>query len=379
MNNLVKYMPIFRVRQEETKVLTSFDFGDRIYPCIEIIKELDRVQSAPKKRKNGFFSNRKEKTFENVYIPLIDAIKAKNVFVDLPVHLKPSRGMKDHTLLFLRSVVGKRQVRTEYMKKLKPVSSKVIPVISTYSEVTGERGSIKLQEKELRPEFEKLAFRTFFNTFSRDIVQIRSIVQKNDFVIMDWEEMELDHSDADIVDIVEELKDLDCTVIVHRNQFPLDFKISEMKHEEIIDSIDNELILSYKDFSGSVFSDYVGIKKDNIGSGGTISPGFIYYDAVTNDFYGYRYRFGSHKKGETSPKLEEFETTIVPAVVGSDVTYRMKKHHLDFLGSQNEGWGIIQNIALDIESGKSAAKFKRISMEHYLHCIKCKILNGDFD
>lgn len=379
MNTLAQYMPIFRVRQEEIKVLTSFDFGDKIYPCLEIIKELDRIQPAPKRRQDGFFSSRKEKTFGNVYVPLIESIKAEQVFVDLPVHLKPSKGMKNPTLLFLRKVVAKREVRTEYIKKLKPVSSKVIPVISTYSEVSGERSSIKLQEKELRTEFDRLAFRTFFNTFLRDILQIRSVVQKNDFVIMDWEEMELDLSDGDIQDIVDELEDLDCNVIIHRNQLPLDFKIADLKHEKIVDSIDNSLIKVYKDFSGSIFSDYVGIKKDNIGVGGVISPGFVYYDAVTNDFYGYRYKYGSHKKNETSPKLEEFETTIVPAVISSDVSYRMKDHSLDFLGVHNKGWRIIQNIASKVELGKSAAKFKRISMEHYLYCLRCKILNGDFD
>ena len=61
---------------------------------------------------------------------------------------------------------------------------------------------------------------------------------------------------------------------------------------------------------------------------------------------------------------------------------RMKTHPLDFLGTENEGWRIIKNIELGPqigESGKSAAKFKRISMEHYLHCIRTKITNGDFD
>ena len=41
MGKLLKYMPVLRVRQEEVKVLKSFDFGNRIYPCLEIIKELD--------------------------------------------------------------------------------------------------------------------------------------------------------------------------------------------------------------------------------------------------------------------------------------------------------------------------------------------------
>ena len=80
--------------------------------------------------------------------------------------------------------------------------------------------------------------------------------------------------------------------------------------------------------------------------------------------------------------MSEFERTIIPAVIKSEAANRMQKHSLDYLGSDNEGWRIIKNIERGVllgESGKSAAKFKRISMEHYLHCIKSKISNGDFD
>jgi hypothetical protein len=120
----------------------------------------------------------------------------------------------------------------------------------------------------------------------------------------------------------------------------------------------------------------------NITDGGVISPGFIYYDAVENEFYGYRFKYGSHKKGGIKPDLSEFETTIVPAVIASDSTKRMRDSLLDYLGRDNIGWKMIRNIERGGafgESGKSAAKFKRIGMEHYLHCLKMKILNGDFN
>ena len=83
------------------------------------------------------------------------------------------------------------------------------------------------------------------------------------------------------------------------------------------------------------------------------------------------------------PDLIEFETTIVPAVIASKSSERMQSDSLDYLGAGNKGWEIITNIKRGEynggESGKSAAKFKRISMEHYLHCMKVKISNGDFD
>jgi hypothetical protein len=381
MSTPLIYVPIFRVRQEELKVLKSFNFGESIYPCLEIIKELDRMpNNSPKKAE--YQNNRKEKTFEEVYIPLIKEIKAKQVFIDLPVHFKPTRYTKRPTLIFIRKIVSKREKRTEYLKKLMPVASKVIPVISTYSELTGERGSLILQENEIRPYFKTIAFRTFYKTFPRDIQQIKDLAIKDDYIIMDWEDMKLDLNDGDITDIIDVLQKLVCHVIIHRNHFPKDLAFVRLESGKIVETINNNLLEIYPALAGGSFSDYVGIKKDDITEGGVISPGFIFYDAVENNFYGFRYKYGSHKKGGIPPELIEFETTIIPAVISSDAARRMKLDSLDFLGLDNFGWRIIKNIELGLplgETGKNQAKFKRISMEHYMHCIKTKIDNGDFD
>lgn len=385
MGTQLKYMPIFRGRQEEFKVLKSFDFGDRIFPCLEIIKELDRVRTSKEKvsYQISLFQQRKGKTFESVYIPLIKNIKANKVFIDLPVHLKQKRDMKEPTLRFLRTVVTKREKRTEYLLKLKPIASKVIPIISSYIRISGEMDSISLQEQEIRPHFETLAFRTFIGTFPQDIIQIKKSAKPDDFLIVDLESNELDKSDGDIQDIIKELKNISCNTIIHRNQIPQETTMVGLKHCEMIDTIDNSLPYVFNEFDGDCFSDYVGIRKDNVTDGGVKSPGFIFYDAVINNFFGYRYKHGGHKKGEQPPELSEFETTIIPAVVDSHTSKRMESDALDYLGVENKGWEIIKNIQLGErnggESGKSPAKFKRISMEHYLHCMKIKIANGDFD
>ena len=54
--NLI-YMPVFRVRQQEVLAMKHFDFGDSIYPLLEIVKE--------KTRKND------QNTFEEIYSGLI--------------------------------------------------------------------------------------------------------------------------------------------------------------------------------------------------------------------------------------------------------------------------------------------------------------------
>ncbi|MBN8697557.1 MAG: hypothetical protein J0L87_13585 [Bacteroidetes bacterium] len=57
----------------------------------------------------------------------------------------------------------------------------------------------------------------------------------------------------------------------------------------------------------------------------------------------------------------------------------MQKHPLNFLNGENIGWVMLNSIANKKESGKSAPKFKRIGMGHYLHAMKVRISNGDFD
>jgi hypothetical protein len=379
MSTSLKYVPIFRIRQEESKVLSTFDFGDRIYPCIEIIKDLKAVSNA--KKKSIDTKSKADNSFEAFYALLINSIKAKHVFVDLPVHLQTrNRGMNLETLTFLKKIVTVRDRRTEYINRLSSLAPKMIPVIATYSLTTGEKGSIIPQENSIRPNFEVIAFRTFMKSFSRDIEQIEPLLKKTDFVIMDWQDEELDLTDGDQLEIVEHLKKLDCTVITHRNSFPDTITNVGLIHGEIVEAIDNSILNNYKNFGGNCFSDYSGIKKDKISSGAPIiSPGFVYYDSVNNEYYGYRYKNGSNKKGAIKPKLEEFETTIVPDVIASEASRRMHASTLDYLGSGNRGWKIITDISRKKEKGKSPAKFKRIGMEHYLHCIKSRIANGDFD
>lgn len=49
MSNQLKYMPILRGRAQEMMVLKSFEFEECIYPCLEIIKELDQSKHAGNK------------------------------------------------------------------------------------------------------------------------------------------------------------------------------------------------------------------------------------------------------------------------------------------------------------------------------------------
>lgn len=371
--NVPTYIPVFRLRQQEKKVLTTFDFGSDIYPYVEIFKHFEQQPRAPKADSKA--KPKAPKQFHEIYLPTLRQIKSDKVFVDLPIQLKVSNKMKKEVIEFLRGVVGKRDIRTTHLLSLKSISDKIIPVISTYSQRTGEPNSIKLQEADLRPSFHTLAYRTSGITFTNDMIQINAILQPHDYLIVDLEERCL--ANADDMDAIqfmlEYLKTFSTCHVILMNS-PIDHKITNtgLDHGQKIERVDNSLMEKFAAFGADSFADHAGIKRDVVESGGGISPGFIYYDAVENAFYGFK----GLKRIE--PDLNDFREIIVRDVLASAPTARMRGSRLKYLCRDNVGWKMLEDMWDETEPWKSQAKFKRIAMEHYPHCIKTKILAGNF-
>ena len=128
------YMPVFRVRSHELDLLKSYDFGDRVCPYIEIVKEKDRPR-----RMN----------YSTLFRSLILAIKSNSVFVDIPIHLRLENNTHPDVIEFLAQM---RDVdrRIAALSSLSPMP-KMIPVISSYHSITGETGTVKKQVEKLRP------------------------------------------------------------------------------------------------------------------------------------------------------------------------------------------------------------------------------------
>jgi len=360
-------MPVLRLKEEEKKLLCSFNFGPTMFPCVEIFKEFERQTE---KSLN--------KSFSETYVPLLAGINSSKVFVDLPVHLKPNNKMKDEVLDFVIKVLGSRENRTVHMLQLSALADKIVPVISTYSQRTGELNSILTQESELRSKFQTLAFRTFEKTISSDIQQIKNVARPQDFLIVDLEENPADPEDPYMIQtIMEAIAYFDiCKIIVLASAIPHDLSNTHLLHGELIPRGDNRLLLNYHLLGGHCFGDYAGIKKDEVTDGGSISPGFIFYDPVQNAYYGYK---GSERKKGEKGDLADFEKIIVPAVYNSATATRMQASDLLYLTTQNIGWTILAKIHLEDEPGRNQGKFKRISLEHYLHCMRVKIAAGQFN
>jgi hypothetical protein len=359
MEGQFMYMPVFRLRTQEINVLTSFNFGDAMYPCLEVIREFIEKKDAEAGR-----------PFEDTYMPIINNIRSKKVFLDLPAQIKEKQGIQDDVLAFFTKVVANMDIRTQYMLKFKDRAEKIIPVISTYFNRNNIPNTIVKQAGDLRPSFHSLAFRTFELSIKSDLVQIKSVVQPQDFLIIDLEDYPAKPNDEYVIQpIMALLEGFDtCPVILLRNSVLSSITNSGLKHQQVVEEIDNTLMQNFKRLHFHAFGDYVGIKKDGINEARGRSPGFIFYDPVENNSYGFR--------GSDARLFEDFETIIIPDVYNSASANRMQQSGLGYLHKDNFGWQMVVEILRGERKGKSPSTYKRIAMEHYLHCLRIKIATG---
>lgn len=354
------YTPVFRSRQQENSVLTSFDFGDKILPLVEIIKEGDRVL------KNGT-----PQIYIQRYKKLLTNVNSKKILLDLPVYLRVGANTNQEVIRFFRGIISNLQRRIDYYNNYITLNRKIIPVISSLTPQTGQTDTIIAQFNALSPNYQRVAFRLFLNDFQDSINEIRSCIRETDIIIYDIHTSSTGNPSVitNSGTIYSDFRDNHRILI--RSAINTEIQNVDLVHGRIVGAADNSLLTSYKrtPLKYNSFGDFVGIKKDDITEGGSISPGFIIYDPIDNVFYGYRYS-GDNRE------LNQFEITIIPSVLNSQFMQELRNHHNHFL-SNNPGYDTLENIHAGNESGRNQAKFKKISMEHYLHCIKTLIDRGE--
>lgn len=348
------YMPIFRIRIHELDLLKNFDFGNRICPYIEIVKEKDR----PRKM-----------NYSTLFRSLITAIRSDTVFVDIPIHLRLETNTHPDVIKFLTPMRNVDR-RIAALTSLAPLN-KMVPVISSYHTLTGETGTIKKQVEKLRPVFPRLAFRITAKDpgFESEMDQVESWLTSEDHLIVDFDEDNIDLNSDQIIDINKRLSNISiCPVVVIRSAIPNEIKYKNFENDEEIPETDNRLIRQYKFLNATAFGDYAGIKKDLLPkSGGSekVVYGCIYYDGTNNTYYGY--------KG-AKPGYSALKDSVIPMVITSKATKRMQESSLNFISDVNRGWRLLHDPSIG-----RPGDLKRVSMEHYLHCIKTLIEAGKFD
>ena len=349
-----KYFPVLRSRQQEIDVLEQFDFGDRIVPLVEIIKEKAR-------------SNQKADGHDD-YAETFKAIRSDKVLIDLPIYLDPTVSTATEVRSFFLRTISSLEERVSYYEHYRALSPKVIPVISILQPHSDEAETLITQFNRLSPIFPQLAFRLYIGNFDLAIQELNKLnLRPNDLILYDIDTTDLTNPLVKVQRKAMDTVHKNIFKVVIRSAINTDIQNVRLNHGDIIPEANNSLLELYKAYGFPAFGDFAGVKKDDITSGGTISPGFIFYSPEDNLYYGY--------KGNTK-SLDEFEKTIVPAVLNSEIVTNWVKEDSPYIKG-NPGLDRLIRINNGLESGKSQAKFKWISIMHYLHCIKVKIERGE--
>ncbi len=362
MENSLVYMPVLRMREQEINVLNSFQFGNRIWPYIEIIR-------AEVPGSNGLSP-------ELLYPNFIRCIKSQKVFVDIPVHFKSVAATDPAVTSYLRSF-DDMDKRTAKLISFADGSEKMIPVICSYRNISGRSGTIQKQATDLRTIFLSIAIRIAGQDpeFESEMEQAVQCLTSNDYLIVDFKEDDMDRRSSFIKEVSERLTSFTtCPVIILKSAIPETLKYKEIEHGEPVISSDNSVVTKFNTLlNASAFGDYAGIKCDmlvKLKMTKQVVMGFYFYDPIQNTFYGF--------KGQQAG-FSEIKDTILPAVINSDIVKNMKAAGADYLSNINEGWKLINWMNEGVIKAGNPGKLKRISMEHYLHCIRTKIENGEFD
>jgi hypothetical protein len=350
-----KYFPVLRARQQEIDVLQKFDFGEQMVPLIEIIKEKDRKDNL--------------RSPVEIYSEIISKVKAKKVLMDLPIYLIPKVSTSSDVRTFFLSTISNLNTRISFYSQFFAISDKVIPVISILEPVSEDRDTLIRQFEVLSGIFPQLAFRIYTERFDIAFSQLKELTLREDDLII----YDLEKTNMTSPIVVKHRKYLDDIFkknfqVVIRSAINTEIQNVNLEHGEVIGQADNSLkdLFTLRQYHFNAFGDYAGVKRDDLSAGGGISPGLVFFNPDENLYYGYR--------GPTK-NLAEFETTIIPAVLESGFVKDWVKTGSAYI-KDNPGFDRLIDISAGLEPSKSQAKYKWISIMHYLHCIKVLIQEG---
>ena len=241
-----KYVPVLRSRQQELIVLDNFDFGDRMYPMLEIIKEKDRINNS--------------RSPQEIWLGHITQAHATRVLVDLPVYIRDTSSMQDDVLSFNRTMLSNIDRRIAFFESLAPAREKVIPVMSSLLQKTGEVGTLSTQIQAARNTFDTIAIRSFTSSFEADFGEIQAHLAPGDILIYDMDTAQ------PLNPLVKRHKARLDTVqgaykVAVRSAINTEIQNIKLDHGEVVADADNSLLDVFQSILGMhAFGDYAGIK-----------------------------------------------------------------------------------------------------------------------
>lgn len=334
------YLPVLKNRTVEFNVLKQLyqiPISKNVIPLIEIIQEkIQSNSSIPLVEEVHNTLNRTTHPF------MIDLIKT-----NIPNNIMPA--IRD----FLTKVNRNREFYLDVLKSFNIIEN-AIPVIS-YNNSGFNVEDIIDDTRILRDIFPILAFRLFSGSFSSVFPEIRKLLNKSDYLILDIGSAS--HINPAIKKLYMEVnknkRDIGFQSIIINSNKAKEITNKGLENGEPIFDIDNSLRDSYKNYSFDGFGDFACVSNELPSSGGTISPAGIYYSFDYNFFIGFR----------RNRELSEFEEFIAPSIVASEYWNEFSEEH----HRKCPGCRTILNIIEKTEMGKSQAKWKGITMSHYIY------------
>lgn len=331
------YVPVIKNRQEEftaLKNLLKIPISNKILPLIEVVHENIRNKN------------------------LLDQINSLNcsnfpIMIDIPIIFNPistTPEIKNFLIKYSRNI-DERVTLLNTLNKL----NNIIPVIS-YDINNYMTGSLSTEENKLRSNFSKIAFRIKIKYIDKALNEITKLLKNDDIVILDIDNLNNNNSSlTDYYNKINSIKDKHkITTIIINSVIPKDLTNKGLDNGLPIVEADNSLRDNYIKYGFNAFGDYATIKSELPHLGGTISPGFIFYSWHSNSYIG----FNSIVKS-----LDEFKKNIIPSVVKSTYWSKYSKSHKE----NCPGCQKILNVLNNIDSGKSQALWKRVSIMHYIY------------
>lgn len=344
------YVPVLKNRTVEMNVLSQlgqigvFD-TDSVIPLVELIQE--------KTRSNN------HKTYLEELAEFLFYNKDASIMLDLYKSTKLNKttdAIRNYVSLSTRSEI----FCVQEIQKLEYYSDRVIPVVSYLNE-NFSKERIMFETNEYRRLFSRIAFRLKTKGFEEVFPIVETIVEKNDFIILDIETASyMNPVFKKIYKTVSDSKKkkgfISCIINANR---PETLTNKAMSDGAPISEIDNGLKELYNTsymHKFDAFGDYACVVASLPSSGGTISPAGVYYSNDNNYFVAFKGRL---------PSLSEFQDYIAPSIIKSEYWSEYTELHHEECPGCNE----ILLVASGKNNGRNQAQWKMITMLHYIYAL----------
>ncbi|MEJ8554247.1 beta family protein [Tepidibacter sp. Z1-5] len=359
-----KYMPVLRSRENEKRAFKNF-FDNKIFSSNTIIPLIEIIQYSPN-RKNTTDSKLPEEIFEESYVN-----EFKNydfpIIVDIPMYIDLNSNIKQKYKDFLSEMLSNSNKKTPskrliYFNKLSKLKN-IIPVVSYNPNAPYPLKTISTQEKYLRTNFNKIAFRVFvnINTITHILNEVEQSITSEDILILDLQDD--DYKETKFNTLFQKIEDIKtskkCKTIILNTPITEDIikKNKNVQNDCPINAIDNSIVFSYKSFGFDAFGDYAGIKKylgpDN--NGNNYNPPVTY-----NIFYAYHQNKYIKFKSQT---INASKPVVAPSITKSKCWNMYgHTHHKNCPGCIE-----INNKSIDTSKPGNWGTWQAINIQHYIY------------